>query len=208
MLTRYALCEQILRQIYGEEPADDSNITINLVNQYLSQAIGFAARKNYTDNVQIENISFVNNSFYTTYRGLNIANSQQFTYKISLPEVPVGIGRNEGIASLKITNGSQISLDCIPLSINQVGYADSMRPIPAKILYWNEGSTIYLKSITSLLDYNANIRMVSGGDSTDINSEVNVPPDYIPVITEFIGKALMLERNQPKELANDGVDIV
>jgi len=208
MLTRYQLCEQILRQIYGEEPADDSNITINLVNQYLSQAVGFAARKNYTDNVQIENISFVNNSFYTTYRGLDISNSQQFTYKISLPEVPVGIGRNEGIASLKITNGNQISLDCIPLSINQVGYVDSMRPIPSKILYWNEGSTIYLKSITSLLEYNANIRMISGGDSTDINSEINVPPDYIPVITEFIAKALVMERTQPKELANDGVDIV
>ena len=47
-MTRNAFIERILRQIYNGQPSDDSNITYNLVNQWLNDAIGLAVKKNYT----------------------------------------------------------------------------------------------------------------------------------------------------------------
>lgn len=64
-MKRHDLIEQIRIQIYGEQPPDDASIDELLVNQYLNQGIGIAAKQNYKDNIQLESIGFVNNSFYT-----------------------------------------------------------------------------------------------------------------------------------------------
>jgi len=68
----------------------------------------------------LDGISYVNNSFYTTYKAIAITPDEQFTWKVTLPQIPVGIGANEGISTLiiKDTNG-QLSLPCVPLSENQ-----------------------------------------------------------------------------------------
>ena len=71
-MTRRKFIEMVLRQIYGDQPSDDANITYNLVNVWLEQAIGLAAKQNYKDNISIEGIGFLNNSFYTKFTGLTI----------------------------------------------------------------------------------------------------------------------------------------
>ena len=60
-MTRKTFIERILRQIYNGQPSDDSNITFNLVNQWLNDAIGVAAKKNYTDSIQMDGVAYVNN---------------------------------------------------------------------------------------------------------------------------------------------------
>jgi hypothetical protein len=47
--------------------------------------------------------------------------------------------------------------------------------------------------------------MISGGASTDLNSELNVPDDYIPVIVEYM-RLLIANKQRPIEQTNDGVD--
>ena len=49
-MTRRFFIQRTLRQIYGGETSADSNITDNLVNGWLNDVLGVAARKNYTDN--------------------------------------------------------------------------------------------------------------------------------------------------------------
>ena len=48
--------------------------------------------------------------------------------------------------------------------------------------------------------------MVSGGDSTDLNSTLIVPDDYVPMIVEYIKGQLAFERSRPIDVSNDGVD--
>jgi hypothetical protein len=210
-MTRQTLIELILRQVYGEQPSDDSSITDNLVNVWINQGIGIAAKKNYTDSIQIDGIAYMNNSFYTTFSGLAITKdtTESFTYYVTLPEVPVGIGRNEGVATVRFKNTlNSISNTGIPLSINQEAFADNLRTIPNKTLYYPQGSLLKIKSAL-LLDsgYTCIVKMVSGGDSTDLSSTINVPPDYIPIVVDYVQKQLMLQRAQPKDLANDGEDL-
>ena len=207
-MTRNIFIERILRQIYNGQPSDDSSITYSLVNQWLNDAIGLAAKKNYTDGIQMDGIAYVNNSFYTTFKDLTVelGNIDNVTYSIDLPQIPVALGKNEGIATLQFVKDKLASQTAIPLSMNQVAYIDNLRPIQNKILYWTEGKNIYAKSLIPLTSYTANVRMVSGGDSTDLESTLIVPDDYVPMIVEYIKGQLVFERSRPIDVSNDGVD--
>lgn len=206
-MTRYAFCERVLREVYGEQPQDDSNITINLVNSWLADAIGAAAKQNYKEAIQMDGVAYVNNSFYSTFTGIAIVPLINFTYQITLPQIPFGIGKDEGIGTITLTppdNSNIISLDLVPLSQNQRAYYKTMRPIFNKILYYSEGIFCYLITTLQLQNYKANVTMVSGGDATNINSILNVPDDYVSIMIDYCAKMLIMERQQVKQLQNDG----
>jgi hypothetical protein len=207
-MTRYQLIERVLRQIYNGQPSDDSNITFGLVNQWLNDAIGAAAKKNYTDNIQIDGVSYINNSFYTTFKNLDIyaETVDNVTYRVDLPSIPVALGRNEGVATLQFVGDKKTSQTAIPLSMNQVAYQEQLRPIQNKIAYWIEGNNIYVKSSIPLTSYKATLRMVSGGDSTDLDSTLIIPDDYMPVVIDYIKNQLVFEKSRPIDQSNDGVD--
>ena len=207
-MTRNAFIERVLRQIYNGQPSDDSNITFGLVNQWLNDAIGAAAKKNYTDNIQIDGVSYINNSFYTTFKNLDIyaETVDNFTYRVDLPSIPVALGRNEGVATLQFVGDKKTSQTAIPLSINQIAYQELLRPIQNKIAYWIEGDNIYVKSSIPLTSYKATLRMVSGGDSTDLDSTLIIPDDYMPVVIDYIKGQLAFEKSRPIDQSNDGVD--
>lgn len=205
--TRFMFIKRVLRQIYNDQPSDDSNITTNLVNMWLNDAVGAAAKKNYTDNLQMDGVAYANNSFYTSFSQLSIMSVSQFVYQLTLPQIPFALGHNEGIGVLQFvdSNGS-ISDPAIPLSENQVGYYRNMRAIPNKILYFSEGLFLYAISTLQLNNYTGSVRIVSGGDNTNINSILNVPDDYKPIMIDYIKNQLAWERAQPRINTNDGTD--
>lgn len=209
-MTRAQFIERTLRQVYGDQPSNDANITTNLVNIWLQDAIGIAAKANYRDNISIDGIGYINGSFYTKFTGISISQDSSFIWKLTLPEVPLGIGRNEGISTLELVDPttSQVTRPFIPLSENQKTYYQSMQPIPNKILYYYEGNLLYAVSTLLLNNYTANITMVSGGDSTNLNSNLNVPPDYYPVMVEYLRQQLLAQRSVPQDVTNDGSDII
>ena len=204
-MTRAQLIEQILRAVYGTQPSDDASITPNLVNQYINQGIGLAVKQNYKDSIQFDGVSYINNGFYTTFKGLPIIQDENFLWKVQLPQIPMGIGQDEGLANLivKDTKGLR-GINCIPLTLNQKSYASSMRIIPNRVLYYTEGGNAFILSTSALSQYSATITMISGGDSSNLNSTLNVPDDYIPTIIQYVSQLLMLERKQPQDQTNDG----
>ena len=206
-MTRKIFIERILRQIYNGQPSDDSSITFNQVNQWLNDAIGVAAKKNYTDSIQMDGVAYVNNSFYTSYSGLTITSVNNTTFKFTLPQIPVALGKNEGLATLNFSNNNTpTTFGAVPLSMNQVSYQDTLRPIQNKVVYWSQGQEVYMSTGIPLTAYKANVRMVSGGDSTDLNSTLIIPDDYVPIMVEYIKAQLAFERSRPIDTSNDGVD--
>src|ERR1700677_497689 len=206
-MTRLQLIRRILRQVYGGQPSIDSNITDNLVNNWLTEALAASAVKNYRENEQLDGVAYVNNSFYTTFLGLPVAQFDQFTYQITLPQIPIGIGNVEGVGTLQFMDTSgNISDPAIPLSENQVGYYQNMRPIPNKILYYPESIYLYAISTLQLNNFTGKVRMISGGNSADLNSLLNVPDETLADITEYVSKQLSWERKQPKIPTDDGAD--
>lgn len=207
-MVRGAFIESILMEVYGQKPSDDAEITYNLVNLYLSEGIGVAAQAAYKGAIQLDGIGYVNNGFYATFSGINISqdDTDNLTYKFSLPEVPVGIGASMGVAEVRVKSNGVTSKPMIPVSINQWAYFDTLPSIPNKTMYLQEGKTIRIKSVLLLTSFTATVKMISGGDANDLNSELNVPPDYLPVIREYVVKQLLGERSIPTDSINDGVD--
>jgi len=206
-MDRYTFIERTLRQIYGGQPSQDSEITINLVNSYLNDAVATAAKQNYKDALQIDGIGYLNNSFYTTFKGLAVTQDENFLYKVTLPEIPLGIGRNEGVSNVRFKNSKNIvSYDGIPLSNAQKGYERGMRPVPNKLIYYTEGGDLFVMTTILLTSYTAMVTMASAGDSTDLDSTLNVPADYYPIMVEYLKAQLGFERAQIQDLNNDGKD--
>ena len=207
-MKRITYIEQIRRFIYNGQPPSEATVTIGLVNVWLNQAIGVAAQKNYTDNVTLDGIAYINGSFYTTYKNIAVTKDEQFLYKVQLPHIPFGLGDDEGVSELILTDGVQNAYPTIWINQNQRTYYRGMRNIPNKLISYSEGEFIYIQSNIPLTALTAKVTMVSGGDSTNINSTLNVPDNYFPVMTEYLVKNLMTERNVPADVTNDGTDVI
>lgn len=207
-MTRLAYIELILRAVYAEQPSDDSAITINLVNTWIPFAIGMAAKQNWKESVQLDGVAYANNSFYISFSGITIpASPDTFTYQITLPQIPFALGKNEGVASLRfVDSNNNVSYDGMPLSTNQLGYRKNLKQVPNKIIYWSEGIFIFAESVLPLNTFTAMVRMASGGNSSDLNSILNVPDEYFGVMTDYLTMRLKQERFTPKDVTNDGQD--
>lgn len=209
-MNRKTFIERTLRQIYGGQPSSDATITYGLVNVWLQDAIAVAAKANNRDNISIDGISYVNNSFYTIYKGLTVTKNENFLWRVQLPHIPFGLGTSEGISTLEFKDPTtgEIAYPAVMMSENQRSFQRGMRAIPNKILAYSQGEFIYALSTLILSPYTASVTMVSGGDSTDLNSTLNVPSDYFPVMVQYIQQQLLLERSQPVDVTNDGLDAV
>jgi len=206
-MQRQTYIERLRREVFGDYIPDDTSLTIGLVNSFLNDAIGIAVKTNYKDSIQLDGVSYVNNSFYTTFKNITVAKDEDFLYKITLPELPIAVGRNEGVASLQFrSTDNKISQNAIPISIAQKNYYIGLRRIPNKILYYTEGKFAYAISTIILTSYTANVGMISGGDSTQLDSELNVPADYFPVMEAYLMPILMRERTVVKDSTNDATD--
>jgi hypothetical protein len=210
-MTRKYLIQRCLEQVYGGKPTADRAISDNLVNSYINDGIAIAAKAHWKENIQIEGIGFLNNSFYTTFKGLALTEDSGGTgyWKCTLPQIPYGLGRTEGIKSVKIKDGaSPLSKTAILLNADQWEYSDSL-PRPNGIFAKNEGTTLYFKTEgVNILFYQntATVTMASGGDSTDLTSTLNVPDEWIGTIQQYVIGQLMAEKNQRKDTSNDGED--
>ena len=65
-MTRRNFIERTLRQIYGGFPDQDAEIDYYLANKWLIDGTAIAAKKCYSEAIQIDGIFYVNNGFYTT----------------------------------------------------------------------------------------------------------------------------------------------
>ena len=204
-ISRYVLAERIQRVIYNGLPPDDATITIPVINLWINDGLAAAAKKNYAESLQIDGVAYINNSFYTTYKNLAITPDESGLWKFSLPQIPLGLGKNEGISTVQFKANGKVSFSAAPLSENQIGYVDSLKKVPNKVFYWNEGQTVYVRSGILLNGYTATVRMVSGGNSSDLDSVINLPDDYIADVVGYVVKILMTERSQPLDVTNDGL---
>ena len=206
-MTRATWIERALRQLYNGHPPDDATITVNLVNTWLEDAIASAAKANYGDNLKLEGIAYVNGGFYTTFKGLEIEADEFALWKSELPHIPVGLGANEGINTIQIKESTgNISMPIILINQSQKSFYQNMRQIPNKVYGYLEGRFVYIITTILLNSYTVSVSMVSGGDSTDLDSELNVPADYFPMMVEYVKQQLMFERQIPVDVQNDGLD--
>jgi hypothetical protein len=205
-MTRKVLIEQIRRIYYGGVPNDDATLSEKEVNTYISEAIAYIAKINYTDAIKLDGIESVADSFYATFKNLAITKDNDTGYySLDLPQVPLGLSRGYGISTVTFPTSTGLAKSPIPISVRELDYMDNLKQPPSKIFYWAEGKKLWFKSYTNLVGKFAIVRMVSS-ENSDMDSEVNVPQEYISDIIDLILNKLKIRKGTPEDSVNDGVD--
>lgn len=208
-MIRQAYCELILREIYRGQPNADAVITMNQVNAMINPALAAFAKMNYVENKRTDNIEYINDSFFLTFADRDIFqnHNENFSYYFSLPHIPVAIGANLGISTVELLspNGA-VSQSIVMCTADEWARRKTARRIPNKILGTYEGKTFLLYTTLPLYNYKGKVRMVSGGATTDLTSELNVPDDFFKFVVTYIKEELAFELSRPADAANDGKD--
>lgn len=205
-MTRRVLIEQIRRMLYGGVPTDDANVTEKEVNLYINEALAYMAKVNYTDSIKLDGIETVSDVFYLTFKNLAIAKDNDTGYySLDLPQVPLGLARGYGIAAVTFPTATGLAKSPIPISVRELDYMDSLKQPPSKIFYWPEGKKLWFKSYTNLVGKFAIVRMVST-ETADLDSELNVPQEYITDIINLVMGQLRPRKATPQDSTNDGLD--
>lgn len=205
-MTRNELIAQVRRMYYGGIPTDDATLRAPEVNLYVNEAIAYMARVNYTDSIKIDGIENINDAFYSTFKGLTIAKDNDTGYYYTtLPHPPLGLSRGYGIATVTFPVSTGLSKAPIAISPRELDYIDQIKLPPSKIFYWCEGDKLYFKSYINLLTKNPIVRMISV-ENTDLDAELNVPPEYIPDMFSWIMGQLNARRQMIGDSVKDGLD--
>lgn len=205
-MTRRVLIEQIRRMLYGGVPTDDANISEKEINLYINEALAYMAKINYTDSIKLDGVESIADSFYLTFKNLAIVKDNDTGYySLDLPQVPLGLARGYGISTVTFPTSTGLAKSPIPISVRELDYMDSLKQPPSKIFYWPEGKKLWFKSYTNLVGKFAIVRMVST-ETADLDSELNVPQEYITDIINLVMNQLRPRKGAPQDSTNDGLD--
>lgn len=208
-MTRRALIEQIRRLYYGGVPSDDATLTEKEVNQYISQAIAYMAKVNYSDSIKIEGIETVSDAFYTTFKNLTLAKDVDTGYwYTSLPHPPIGLSRGYGISSVTFAVNTGLAKAPVPISPRELDLIDNMKKPPSKIFYWAEGGRLYFKSPYYNLDNKSPIVRMITAEVSNLDSDLTVPVEYVSEMVSWIMNQLTMRKGMQEDTTNDGLDKV
>jgi hypothetical protein len=198
--------ETIQRLMLGSIASDDTELTINLINQHLNAAIGYAAKTNYKEEIQLNGIENVSDAFYTSFTNINISKDQNTGwYNATLPQQPAGIGAGWDISGFMLTTGSGAKLFAHPISPREVEFLYNAKKPCNEIFYWVNCDTVSLHSGQDITKYKANVRMIST-QSSDLDSVVTIPDGYMPVVVKYLSEVLGIEVQRPIDSSSDGVE--
>ena len=206
-MTRNELIAQIRRMYYGGMPDESASLRPLEVNMYISQALAYVAKINYTDSIKLDGVETVSDAFYSTFKNLALTlDSDTGYWYATLPHPPLGLSRGYGISSVTFPVSTGMAKAPIPISPREIDLIDNMKKPPSKIFYWAEGGRLYFKSPY----YNLNaktpiVRMVSH-ENSDLNAELNVPGEYIADIITWVMGQLNIRKQMPADSIKDGLD--
>jgi hypothetical protein len=204
--TRRQILETLQRLMLGGMASDDTELTINLINQHLNGAIGYAAKTNYKEEIQLNGIENVADAFYSNFTDILITlNTTTGLYNATLPQQPVGIGAGWDISTFMLITGSGAKIFAHPISPREIEFIYNTSGPCNEVFYWVSGLTVTLHSCKDITKYKADIRMLSS-QSSNFDSPINLPDGYLPLVMEYLSKILGIEVQRPIDISNDGVE--
>lgn len=203
--TRYHICEMIQRALNAGFASDDTEVTINLVNQYLNSAVAFAAKAMFKESIQIDGIEDVQDAFYASFPNISISlDSTTGLYQATLPQQPAGVSRGWDIAHFMLITGSGKKIFANPISPTELVYLYEGESGCNEVYYFVDGATARLHSCQDITKYKANVRMIAT-QSSDLTSPMSIPDTALSIIIDYIAKTLGIQLSISYDTSEDGV---
>lgn len=203
--TRYHICEMIQRALNAGMASDDTEVTINLINQYLNSAVAFAAKAMFKESIQIDGIEDVADAFYASFPNITISiDNTTGLFQATLPQQPAGVSRGWDIAHFMLITGSGKKIFAKPISPKELIYLYDGESGCDEVYYYVDGSMARLHSCSDISKYKANVRMLAT-QSSDLTSPMSIPDAALAIIIDYIAKTLGIQLNMVYDNSEDGV---
>jgi len=201
------ISEQILTTYYKGVRNDDSQYSLRHIASMVAQEVALMARKNAFENSNGGDITYINDSFISTYKSVAVLLDDVSKEKYCvLPAVPTALPNNQEIVSVSLNTKTNKTF--IPMR-NKDRFAQAfLRPIKGMVFYYIEAGRIYFDNPENFQFSALTIKMAGALPSGAIlDAQLNIPKNYeTEIIDKVLGRLLSVSR-LGQDLTNDGDSI-
>lgn len=201
------ISEQILTTYYKGVRNDDSQYSLRHIASMVAQEVALMARKNAFENSNGGDITYINDSFISTYKSVAVLLDSVSKEKYCvLPAVPTALPNNQEIVSVSLNTKTNKTF--IPMR-NKDRFAQSfLRPIKGMVFYYIEAGRIYFDNPENFQFTALTIKMAGALPSGAIlDAQLNVPKNYESEIIDKVLSRLLSMSRLGQDLTNDGDSI-
>ena len=201
------ISEQILTTYYKGVRNDDSQYSLRHIASMVAQEVALMARKNAFENSNGGDITYINDSFISTYKSVAVLLDAISKEKYCvLPAVPTALPNNQEIVSVSLNTKTNKTF--IPMR-NKDRFAQSfLRPIKGMVFYYIEAGRIYFDNPENFQFTALTIKMAGALPSGAIlDAQLNVPKNYESEIIDKVLARLLSMSRLGQDLTNDGDSI-
>jgi len=201
------ISEQILTTYYKGVRNDDSQYSLRHIASMVAQEVAVMARKNAFENSNGGEITYINDSFISTFKSVAVATDALSKEKYCvLPAVPTALPNNQEIVSVSLNTNTNKTF--IPMR-NKDRFAQAfLKPIKGIVFYYIESGRIYFDNPENFQFSLVTVKMAGALPSGAIlDAQLNIPKNYESEIIDKVINRLLSVSRLGTDLTNDGDSI-
>ena len=201
------ISEQILTTYYKGIRNDDSQYSLRHVASMVAQEVAVMARKNAFENSSNGDVTYMNDTFITTYKNVNVLTDNVSNEKYcDLPATPVALPNNQEIVAVSLN--TKTNKQFIPIKNKDRFMQSFLRPIKGIVYFYAENGRLYFDNPENFQFTKITLKMAGALPSGNIlDAPLNIPKNYESEIIDKVLNRLLTMSRLGQDLTNDGDSI-
>lgn len=201
------ISEQILTTYYKGIRNDDSQYSLRHIASMVAQEVAVMARKNAFENSSNGDVTYINDTFITTYKNLSVLTDNVSNEKYcDLPATPVALPGNQEIVAVSLN--TRTNKQFIPIKNKDRFMQAFLRPIKGIVYFYAENGRLYFDNPENFQFTKITLKMAGALPSGNIlDAPLNIPKNYESEIIDKVLNRLLTMSRLGQDLTNDGDSI-
>lgn len=201
------ISEQILTTYYKGIRNDDSQYSLRHIASMVAQEVAVMARKNAFENSSNGDVTYMNDTFITTYKNLSVLTDNVSNEKYcDLPATPVALPGNQEIVAVSLN--TRTNKQFIPIKNKDRFMQAFLRPIKGIVYFYAENGRLYFDNPENFQFTKITLKMAGALPSGNIlDAPLNIPKNYESEIIDKVLNRLLTMSRLGQDLTNDGDSI-
>lgn len=201
------ISEQILTTYYKGIRNDDSQYSLRHIASMVASEVAVMARKNAFENSNNGDITYMNDTFITTYKNLSVLTDNVSNEKYcDLPATPTALPNNQEIVAVSLN--TKTNKQFIPIKNKDRFMQAFLRPIKGVVYFYAENGRLYFDNPENFQFTKITLKMAGALPSGNIlDAPLNIPKNYESEIIDKVLNRLLTLSAQGQDLTNDGDSI-
>lgn len=201
------ISEQILTTYYKGIRNDDSQYSLRHIASMVAQEVAVMARKNAFENSNNGDVTYMNDTFITTYKNISVLTDNVSNEKYcDLPATPTALPNNQEIVAVSLN--TKTNKQFIPIKNKDRFMQAFLRPIKGIVYFYAENGRLYFDNPENFQFTKITLKMAGALPSGNIlDAPLNIPKNYESEIIDKVLNRLLTMSRLGQDLTNDGDSI-